>query len=128
MFQIKKLFKKPLPKPFSHYRKIAEAILGKAFELSLVFISKKESKKLNKKFRHKNKVANVLSFQLGKNYGEIFITIERAEDEAKKFEMSTAVYIDYLLIHGALHLLGLDHGKKMERAENKFLTTYSHTK
>ncbi len=127
MFSINKLTQKRLPKSFSHYKKITEGILGKKFNLSLVFATPTTTKKLNREFRHKNKAANVLSFPLGKNFGEIFINIE-TKKEAPKFEMNFATYIDYLLIHGCLHLSGLDHGKKMEKLEDKFLATYSHTK
>jgi probable rRNA maturation factor len=127
MFSINKLTKKRLPKSFLHYKKIKERILGKKFNLSLVFIENAKAKKLNKEFRKKNKPANVLSFPLEKTCGEIFINIE-TKKEAPKFEMNFSTYIDYLLIHGALHLSGLDHGEKMEKLEEKFLGTYSHTK
>ncbi len=127
MFALNKLTKKRLPKSFLHYKKIKESVLGKDFDLSLVFITELKSKKLNKEFRNKNYAANVLSFPIGKTTGEIFINVD-TEKEAKKFEMTFPVYIDFLLIHGALHLSGLDHGKKMELLEDKFLKTYSHTK
>ncbi len=90
--------------------------------LSLAFISKEEIKKLNKKFRGKNKPTDVLSFELSeKDYlGEIIICPEIVKE--KKEDMRQ------VFIHGILHLLGYDHEKsekeaqKMEAKEKKYLS------
>jgi ssRNA-specific RNase YbeY (16S rRNA maturation enzyme) len=50
-----------------------ESVLGKKYELSLVFIGDKKSKSLNKKFRNKDYKANILSFPIDNDMGEIFI-------------------------------------------------------
>jgi len=63
---------------------IKESILGKKYELSLVFIGDKLSKKLNKNYRQKDYGANILSFPLDKNSGEIFINIPNSKKECKK--------------------------------------------
>ena len=120
MFAVQNLTKRKAPAGQLNYRKIKEVVLGKKFELSLVFVSVILAKKLNRKFRGKNKPANVLSFPLEKNAGEIFINLD-TKKEAKKFGLTHKKYVDFLLIHGALHLKGLDHGKKMEALEQKFL-------
>ncbi|MFA5098647.1 MAG: rRNA maturation RNase YbeY [Candidatus Paceibacterota bacterium] len=83
---------------------------------------------LNKKFRGKNKAADVLSFEepkgfvspksKNKNIGEIYINSAKSYNlERKKF----------LLVHGILHLFGYDHQKKsdiikMEKMENLCLS------
>ncbi|HMP67555.1 MAG TPA: rRNA maturation RNase YbeY [Candidatus Paceibacterota bacterium] len=121
MFYISNLTKTTPPSDFLHYKKISQLVLGKNFELSVSFISPQKSRELNKKFRNKNKTANVLSFPLEKNSGEILINL-KTKKEAQKFKMSHKKYIDFLLIHGCLHLLGLDHGEKMDLLEQKFLS------
>ncbi len=95
-------------------------ILGGNYELSLVFVGNKDSQKLNKKYRGKNKPTNVLSFPLEKNSGEIFICLPVAKKEARNFDKSVNNFIAYLFIHGLLHLKGMKHGTMMDKAEEKF--------
>ena len=99
---------------------IKNAILGRKYNLSLVFIGDKKSKDLNKTYRNKNKPTNVLSFPLDKNNGEIFITLSVAKKEAVKFHKSFTNFVGFLFIHGCLHLKGMEHGSRMERAEELF--------
>ncbi len=99
---------------------IKERILGKNYELSLVFCDSAESKKINKKYRNKNKPTNVLSFPLDENSGEIFLDLEKTKFEFEDFEMNYKNFIAYLYIHGLLHLKGYDHGDEMEKLEKKF--------
>lgn len=106
------------------YQKIAEAILGKRYAVSLVFIGEKRAQKLNEETRGKTYVANVLSFPLSDTTGEIFIAPSTASREAENFDLSEAGYVGYLFIHGCLHLKGLDHGDKMDKLEQKFLTAF----
>jgi probable rRNA maturation factor len=104
-------------------QEIKDGVLGKRYELSVVLVNNKESRKLNKKNRNKNKPANVLSFPLEENSGEIFLDLE-TKDEAVKFEMGYKKYLIFLFIHGCLHLKGYDHGPDMEKMEDKFLKKF----
>ncbi len=103
---------------------IANAILPKDYELSVVLIADKLGKKLNQKYKNRNYPTNVLSFPLSKSSGEIFINIRKAQREAKKFNHSTIKHIKYLFIHGCLHLTGYKHGKSMELLEQKYLKKF----
>jgi len=84
--------------------------------LSLAFISKEEIKKINKKYRKKNKPTDVLSFE---GLDEILICPEVVREKGED--------IKRVFIHGILHLLGYDHEKsdaeaeKMEKLEEKYL-------
>ena len=100
---------------------IAESILGKRYELSLVFVGHATSRRLNKSLRGKDKPTNVLSFPLTERSGEIFIDLAQAKIEHEKFDMNFKKFVTYLYIHGLLHLKGMEHGAKMTRAEDKFL-------
>jgi probable rRNA maturation factor len=100
---------------------LKEKILGKKYELSLVFVGDTRSKKLNQKYRNKSYIPNVLSFPYSDSDGEIFINLKKSKSESKKNEMSEKEYIKFLFIHGCLHLKGMDHGVEMEKAEKKFL-------
>jgi probable rRNA maturation factor len=107
------------------YDAIKTAILGKRYVLSLVFVGSVRARKLNRTYRNKNTVPNVLSFPLDNVTGEVFITPERAGRESKKFNMTPQGYVGYLFIHGLLHLKGYRHGATMEKAEKKYVKTFA---
>lgn len=96
----------------TRWQKIKNKVLGKSFNLSVVLTDDNLLKKLNRKYRGKNKSTSVLSFRLSKKDGEIFIN--------KKFAKQKG-YFDYLFIHSLLHLKGFRHGKKMEEEEKKLI-------
>jgi probable rRNA maturation factor len=102
--------------PFSDLK---QDILGEKYELSIVFVTKKISQEFNKKYRKKNKPTNILSFPLSKTEGEIIICPDIVKTQLKDFEKNFKEMIGFLVIHGMLHLKGMEHGAKMERAEKK---------
>lgn len=106
------------------FLKIANTVLAKNYDLSLVFIGDKYSRTLNRKYRKKDKVANILSFPISPDNGEIFINTNQAIKDAKKFNMQKNKFLIYLFIHGLLHLKGLSHGSKMERKEKEILKKF----
>ncbi|HDQ02975.1 MAG TPA: rRNA maturation RNase YbeY [Deltaproteobacteria bacterium] len=104
-------------------------------ELSISLVDDEQIKNINKQYLGKNKPTNVLSFSMRENeygdinphiLGDIVISAETAQKDALKGGLTLAQEIDYLLIHGLLHLLGYDHeeaGKdeaiKMRRKEKE---------
>ena len=93
-----------------------EGRLGKGQDISLVLVSDKKIKELNKKYRGKNKVTDVLSFE---ELNEIFISLPQAKrqaarlhqgyGEAKLLKTSLKSELMRLLVHGIVHLNGYDH-------------------
>ena len=117
-FSVTKLDKGKLPSlPF---RSLKERVLGKRYELSLVFSDEETSRKLNRKFRKKNKPTNVLSFPLSDNSGELFMHLASIKKDSPLFDMKEKDFVRYIYVHGLLHLKGLDHGPKMESLERRF--------
>ena len=110
--------------PSSSFFLIKEDILGKNYSLSLAYISKEEMRKINKTYRNKNKATNVLSFLLSKNSGEILICPVVVKTETKKFDRNFAQLLGFLVIHGMLHLKGMEHSSRMEIAEKKYDQKY----
>ena len=106
------------------YQEMQEDILGKRYELSLVFVGEKRALTLNQKYRKKSYIPNVLSFPLDTMHGEIYIAPQVAKREAAHREMSVRGYVGFLFIHGLLHLKGHAHGATMEKAEKRYLAKY----
>ncbi|MBU6431367.1 MAG: rRNA maturation RNase YbeY [Patescibacteria group bacterium] len=102
------------------FAKMKEAVLGKDYDLSLVFIGKNKIKKLNKSYGGADKATDILSFPLSEKEGEIFICDEMAVEEAPRFGRSRDNFIKFLFIHGLAHLKGFEHSGKMENEEKKF--------
>jgi probable rRNA maturation factor len=101
------------------FRDMKNAVLGKKYDLSLVFIGSARSRKMNRKFRGKDKPANILSFPLSEESGEIFIDLSRLEKESRIFEETPKQFLTHLFVHGLYHLKGMEHGDAMETAEVK---------
>ncbi len=106
------------------YEAIKNDILGKTYQLSLVFVGATRAKVLNETHRGKTYVPNVLSFPLDATTGEIVIAPSVAKKEAARFGKTYEGYVGFLFIHGCLHLKGLDHGATMDKAEVKYCTKY----
>ncbi len=121
MIEINNLSKTSLNRNF--FSTVAKKVLSgenrETEKISLAFINKEEIKKLNKKFRNKNKPTDVLSFNLGeKDYlGEIVICPEIVKENAKKYGVTIKYETTKVFVHGILHLLGYDH-EKLEEAED----------
>jgi len=116
----KKEWGKSLDLPF---RVMKDKVLGSNYELSVVFVGKQRIRTLNRTYRQKDKATDILSFPLTKTSGEIFICLEVTKIKAKEFSRSFQNYAAFLIIHGLLHLKGMDHGSRME-AEEKLLTAH----
>jgi probable rRNA maturation factor len=92
-------------------------------EIVCLISDDRELRKLNREFRGKNYATDVLSFPSESAHdgaGEIAISIDRAAAQAAEHGHSITDEVRILMLHGALHLTGLDHEKdsgEMARAE-----------
>ncbi|MEK7622225.1 MAG: rRNA maturation RNase YbeY [Patescibacteria group bacterium] len=99
------------------------AIVGRVFgknqqtEISLAFVSPARSRVLNRTYRGKNRPANILTFPLTHDSGEILICLATARAEARRVGLPFPKYLQQLFIHGLLHLKGCTHGSRMEKLE-----------
>ena len=101
------------------FRDIKNHVLGKKYDLSLVWVGHTLSRRLNRELRGKDNPTNILSFPLTKESGEIFIDSKRSADEAHLFDKTHEQFLKQLFIHGLYHLKGMDHGEEMDKAEEK---------
>jgi probable rRNA maturation factor len=97
-------------------------------EISLSFVDDENIKKLNKQYLGKDKATNVLSFSLQEGeygninpqiLGDIIISVETAQRDALYGKLTIAQEIDFLIIHGILHLLGYDHEHTTEKETHR---------
>lgn len=126
MTQAKKLSR--LPCPNLPLEPIAQAVLGRHYELSVVICGNELSRRLNRTYRAKDKPTNVLAFPLSATAGEVFLNWPLIRRQARHFDRTPAKHLLALFIHGLLHLKGMDHGSKMESKEKKFLAHWSNEK
>ena len=123
MVEITKKIKSGIPKlPLNS---IKNKILGEKYNLSVVFCGEKLIADLNKKYRHKNKPTDVLSFNINKQEGEIFICPSFIKKHPEKYPpFNLQKKFGFIAIHALLHLKGMQHSSKMERRENEFLKIF----
>ncbi len=78
-----------------------------------------ELRRLNDRFRGKAEPTDVLSFPAENMefLGDIAISWQRAAAQARRFRHSLEIEIQVLILHGLLHLLGMDHESKRDRRE-----------
>lgn len=91
-------------------------------EISVLFCSDEFIKELNSQYRNIDSATDVLSFENGeeyedeeglwKNVGDIAISLETLPKNAEYFEVDTNTELKRLIIHGILHLNGMDHGEE----------------
>lgn len=87
--------------------------------LELNFIEKEEIILINKQYLGHNYSTDILTFNYNKNNnsidGEIFISVDDALENSKKFKVSLSNELYRLVIHGILHLLGFDDREKKDK-------------
>lgn len=92
-------------------------------EISVMFCNDVFIQNLNKEYRNIDAPTDVLSFENGDSYtddennvwtciGDIAISLETLPKNAAYFEVSENEELKRLIIHGILHLHGMDHGEE----------------
>lgn len=91
-------------------------------DVCVVVTGDEQIRKLNKRFRSKNKPTDVLAFPMGDGsrqgepFGDVVISYETARRQAREYGAGLAEEITRLLVHGTLHLCGYDHHEPREAA------------
>ena len=131
------------------YEELIEKVLKKCFEveniedknfyMSIILTTPTEIRKINKEYRDIDRETDVLSFPMYEKeeletvkqqkqewkdtLGDIVISIERVEEQAKEYGHSFEREFAYMLVHGFYHIMGEDHieeeDKKIMRAKEE---------
>jgi probable rRNA maturation factor len=105
----------------------AEVAGGRPF--TCLIAGEPELQRLNREFLKKDCATDVLSFPSAQTLGflgDIAISFPHARRQAGEYKHDVGREIEILMLHGVLHLLGMDHEKdrgRMARAENKWRAT-----
>jgi probable rRNA maturation factor len=103
-----------------------EVAKGRPFECLIA--GDADLRRLNREFRGQDYPTDVLSFPAAPpapDLGSLAISYQRARAQAREFGHDTEHEVAILMLHGLLHLLGLDHetdGGRMARAEKRWRT------
>ena len=117
--------KLPTPPLEQKTEQILNALGCDDHELSLVIMDDAGIRELNATYRGKDKTTNVLSFPMQEGefsditpglLGDVVISVDTAEQEARDAGISLPERMSQLLIHGILHLLGFDHEQGQAQA------------
>lgn len=109
-------------KNFSEYFGIQKPIL-----VDVKIVSKRKIRELNKQYRNKDYVTDILSFHFGDqdlyeqmpflHLGELIICYDKMLEQSQEFNHSIKREYCYLFTHGLVHLAGYDHEEENERIE-----------
>ena len=135
--------------PKEDYEKIIEKVLEKCYEeehlqdskliITITLTTPKYIQKINKEYRKIDRATDVLSFPMfekqeidekvnAQNFlyedmlGDIVISIEKVEEQAKEYGHSFERELSYMVVHGFYHLMGYDHiaqDKEVMRAKEE---------
>jgi len=90
-------------------------------EISVTFTDNKSIRELNHRFRHIDKITDVLSFPMYNSWrewpatgqavviGDIVISVEQAVSQSEAYGHSLKRELGFLTAHSMLHLIGYDH-------------------
>lgn len=118
------------------YEEIVKKVISQCFReeklensklsITITLTTPEDIQKINKEYRNIDKATDVLSFPMFEKdeldekiqkkdftyediLGDIVISIERVEEQAKEYEHSFEREFSYMLVHGFYHLMGYDH-------------------
>ena len=95
-------------------------------EVSVLICSNDEIRELNKEYRDKDSVTDVLSFPqydgqaVGGAIGDIVVSGKKATEQAQEYGHSFEREIAFLTVHSMLHLLGMDHETSKQDEQEMF--------
>ena len=126
------------------YEELAKKVIEKCFQIekmtntklviTITFTNPENIRKINKQYRNIDRETDVLSFPMFEReelqeklknnsfthediLGDIVISIEQVEKQAKEYEHSFERELSYMIVHGFYHLMGYDHMVEDEKQE-----------
>ncbi len=131
------VFENEMNEEFDKYEEIYQTLMEKTFkklnikkdyEVDVNLIDNERIHEINREYRHVDRPTDVISFafldhvdgevtikgDIPTLLGEIFISVDKAKEQANAYGHSLLREMSFLFVHGLLHLLGYDHMTKEE--------------
>lgn len=119
--------------------KILELTETDNVSISVILTDNETIHEINREFRGKDKPTDVISFayrdepfplpgDMTEELGDIYISLQKAAEQAAEYDVTLQAEVKRLLVHGILHLLGYDHEKssedekRMQKFEEKLIS------
>jgi probable rRNA maturation factor len=105
----------PRRRRLSRFLSLALKAAGTRGEVSVLLTGDRRMRALNRKFRHRDRATDVLSFPAAPQFaaagfaGDLAISLETAARQAAGQRHTIEEEIEILILHGLLHLAGYDH-------------------
>ena len=130
--------------PNNKYEKTIKKVLEQCFKeekiensklsITITLTNPENIQKINKEYRNIDKPTDVLSFPMFEKQeleekiknedfehedilGDIIISIQKVQEQAKEYEHSFERELSYMVVHGFYHLMGYDHIKEEDKAQ-----------
>lgn len=109
-------------------RRAARDFRPGACVVNIVFVGDRQIRSLNRRFLGRDRPTDVISFNSAdlrlsgepRLLGEVYVSRDRARVQAKEYDVAYPSELRRLVLHGLLHLLGLDHDE-MEQLYGRYL-------
>lgn len=91
----------------------------KKAEINVIFVDDDEIHRINKEFLNHDYPTDVITFPFEDSdlEGEIYISVDTADLQAKEYKVTLTNELMRLAIHGTLHLIGYEDNTKEKKAE-----------
>jgi len=115
---------RPVPGLAAPLRALVRAALAqegrRAAEVAVVLTDDAALRALNRRWRGIDRATDVLSFGYDEEaaeavHGDVVVSLERVAGQAKRFRVKPGRELARLVVHGTLHLAGLDHRRSAQR-------------
>ena len=97
-------------------------------ELNYIFCSDEYLHQMNVSYLNHDTLTDIITFDNsdveGKIIGDVFISIDRVTENAKKFDVEFTDELNRVMVHGALHLVGYKDKKKEEQEKMRAKENY----
>ncbi len=100
---------------------LAEHARGRDASINVIFVDDREIRSLNRQYLGRDRSTDVIAFDLSDEAerleGEIYVSVDAAERQAREYGLGFWEELSRLAAHGALHLVGFDDATEEARAE-----------